>query len=124
MNDPRPQDDLREPLDLWRDDAQRAATHVDPDAIHRTVLSRIGLARTGLAHADLAHATASTDRVLRRYAVAAVVLIGLGAAGSGALAFLPAPATQPPALGWIEDERFALERESEMLSLPVVVQDR
>lgn len=63
---------VREALEVWRDDAERIRRAADLDRIRRTVRERI-------ARGDVESEGAL---VLRRYAAAAVLLIGFGVGGA------------------------------------------
>jgi hypothetical protein len=96
----------REVMDLWREDVDRRARRIDPTALAERVLR---------AAPDVAHATSAA----RRWAAAAVVLIGLGVLGS--LVVAPtnrrAADTVPGAVRLIEHDRLDLLAERELLDL-------
>jgi hypothetical protein len=110
--DPRPPapDPLEPALSLWRDDAARCALRIDPAAVARAALA-----------APPESIDAPSAQTLRRYAAAAVVLMAVGVAGSAALAFVSTSGPEAFPLDAIEAERFALQGESEVLSLPLPV---
>lgn len=71
-------------MDVWRDDARRRSQAFDADALSQAVLDRV---RRGEADSDPALP------VLRRYAAAAVLLLGLGTTGAAWLG--PHPDRRP-----------------------------
>ena len=100
--------DVAEAVLLWKEDATRAATSLDPER----VLAR---ARETAGEAQVAARTA------RRYVSAAAVLLALGAGGTAWLAVAEPPAGVRPdlALDGLERERVELQGAFELLALPV-----
>ena len=94
---------LEEAFALWREDADRGAAAFDADALTRRVLAGRGRAET-------------VARATRRYAAAAVVLLGVGVAGAAAVGPKRAEADPPnvrSALQTLEKNRFGLVAEQE-----------
>lgn len=98
----------RDAMDLWRSDAARRVATLDPAV----------LAERALAEADV---VASEGPLLRRYATAAVVLIGLGVAGAGVLGPNPGRAAlleTGAAIRVLEEARLAQEGRVEVEAQP------
>lgn len=105
----------REAMDLWRADAAREASTLDAERLKDVVLSGAPLRREETA--------LRTARTARRYAAAAVFLIGLGLVGATALGPQPARSAEPDvesALQLIERERLELQKERELAAFPLV----
>jgi anti-sigma factor RsiW len=109
----------RESSRLWKDDATRAATALDPERI-------LGLAwREAKSGIDDATAQAVATRAAKRYVRAAAVLLAFGAGGTAWLAATDAPATldgierRDLALDGLEKDRLELQGALELLALPV-----
>lgn len=103
--------DYRDAMDLWRDDADRAAEGFDTRRVADQVLAGRGLAAERAA------------RQARRYAVAAVLLIGLGLVGASAVGPRRAEAGRAPlqtALQLIEQDRLDLQTAREWEVFPLV----
>lgn len=66
--------EYREAMDLWREDTERTAMGFDPDAVTQRILAARNPEEAAPGLAAL--------RASRRYAAAAVVLIGLGLGGA------------------------------------------
>lgn len=104
-------DAWRDAMDLWREDTRRTAARLDPHVMADRVL-REGPA--GVAPRDVRAA-----RAARRYAAAAVVLLGIGVGGAAWLGPIPvraAPAVRATIDG-VEQERMdvAAWRELDLL---------
>ena len=113
-NDPERADRLhayRDAMDLWRDDTDRVAQGLDTNRLAEQVLQGQGL-------------RAEHDaRVARRYAAAAVLLIGLGLAGASAMGPRRAEADSAPlqtALQLIERDCLDLQTSREWETFPLV----
>ena len=95
----------QEAMDLWRDDVGRQVAASDPAAVTDRVIRSLGEAP------DIAPDPGSVKA--RRYAVAALILLGLGLVGSAALGAKPipleSPLCAPNVLREVEEDRFALE---------------
>jgi anti-sigma factor RsiW len=109
--DPRRAEQLgawREAMDLWRDDTRRLASRASPEATADRVLATVASGEGGGALAETA--------AVRRYATAALVLLGLGVGGTvwteATGGDEPLRATAPMA-----DERLDLLRSTEIDSL-------
>lgn len=100
-----------EAMDLWRDDVERIAGDLDTRALADAVLAGRGLRAEQAA------------RQARRYAAAAVLLIGVGLAGASALGPRRAEAARVPLeaeLERIERDRLELQIAREWATFPVV----
>jgi anti-sigma factor RsiW len=100
-----------EAMDLWRDDAVHLAEGLDTRHLADQVLAGRGLRAEGDA------------RSARRYAAAAVLLIGVGLAGASALGPRRAEASRVPleaGLERIERDRLELQIAREWATFPVV----
>ncbi len=75
----------RDAMDLWRDDVQRTAQRVDPEALADRI---VAAARSGPSQLPIAQ-----SRAAPWYAAAALLLIGIGITGT--MLNLPAPAPRP-----------------------------
>jgi hypothetical protein len=101
----------RDAMDLWREDVDRVAGRLDTGRLAEQVLAGHGLEAERLA------------RQARRYAAAAVLLIGLGLAGASAVGPRRAEAGRAPvqtALQLIEQERLDLQTAREWEVFPLV----
>ena len=101
----------RDAMDLWRDDTDRSAEDIDTARLAAQVLRGRGLR----SERDALRA--------RRYAAAAVLLIGLGLAGASALGPRRAEADGAPlqtALQLIEQDRLDLQTSREWETFPLV----
>jgi len=101
----------RETMGLWRDDTDRLAEGLDTRRLVDEVLAGRGLR----AERD--------ERRARRYAAAAVLLIGLGLAGASAVGPRRAEAGRTPlqsGLELIERDRFELQIAREWATFPVI----
>lgn len=103
----------REAMALWREEAERSATRFDAALVFRRVLD----AR----HPDDAAPGLAGLRAARRYAAAALLLIGVGLAGAAWLGQEPAEAGEPSldaALSVLEGSRLDLAAEQEWIRFP------
>jgi len=108
-------DAWRDAMDLWRDDVTRESAGLDPDRLKDAVLSGAARRRE--------EAELRSTRAARRYAAAAILLIGLGLAGATAVGPQRVRRTEPDAataLLFIEHERLELQKERELAAFPLV----
>lgn len=99
----------REAMNLWRDDTGQATAQVDMEALAHRVLDGSAVVPAP-AGKDVA------SRVARRYAAAALVLIGLGLAGAVCVGSNPTRINPPPPradIRGVEQDRLALLAERE-----------
>jgi anti-sigma factor RsiW len=109
----------REAMALWREEADREAARLEPSRLAERVLAGVGL-------------RAEQERVrgvraARRYAAAAVLLIGLGVGGAlwiGARDATAGGESMEAALQQIERSRLDHRMDVEWELLPVIVKDR